>query len=437
MSEQTEPKFNLNRYIRWSFFSVLAGLMAGAAATLFLVLLKLATDYREGHEVIIWALPAVGLFIGWTYHRWGQSVAGGNNLILDEIHDPQKTVPVRMTPFILIGTVLTHLFGGSAGREGTAVQMGASLADQLQNFFTIEPEERKILLTAGAGAGFGAACGVPWAGVIFGMEVIVVGRLRPFAWMECLIASFVGYYTTRLLGAPHTHYPQFEIPEFSLALLGWVALAGICFGLAARTFSAITHLVERFNKKFVSYPPLRPFLAGLLLIGLYYLEGSYRYDGLGLQFIQDAIEEQGTFRDPALKILFTAITVGSGFKGGEFIPLVFTGTTLGSALGGVMPVSFQLLAGLGFAAVFGAAANTPLACAVMCMEIFGISVAPYALVACYMGYYFSGHSGIYKSQKYHAKKHERVLQLFSVLGELPRRFFATEDTERTEKEKTE
>lgn len=389
----------VKRYIRWSILSSISGVLSGIAAAIFLTLLNWATNFREANTIIIWLLPLAGFFIGWVYYHYGKDIAAGNNLIIDEIHEPKNVIPLKMAPFILLGTVITHLFGGSAGREGTAVQMGASLSDQLSKFFKIEPEERKILLASGAGAGFGAAIGAPWAGVIFGMEVIQIGRIRLFAFFECFIASFVGFYTTKLLHAPHSVYPGIEIPHLTFKALLYVAIAGILFGLSARVFIMLTHFIEHNINKLISYPPLKPCLAGILLIVLYYFEGSYRYDGLGIEYIQEALKSVSNFRDPALKTIFTSLTVGSGFKGGEFIPLVFIGTTLGSALSIIIPVSFKLLAAVGFAAVFAGASNTPVACSIMAMEIFGYEIAPYAVIACYMSYYFSGKSGIYKTQR--------------------------------------
>lgn len=413
---------NFKKFFHWIAISSLCGFLAGVAASIFLIFLDWATNTRIAHQGLIFLLPLAGLFIGWVYHAYGKDVAAGNNLILEEIHDPKKVVPLKMAPFILLGTVMTHLFGGSAGREGTAVQMGATLADQLTRPFGISDAERKILLVAGAGAGFGAAIGAPWAGVIFGMEVIYVGRLRLFAFLECFIASFVAYYTAKLLNAPHSHYPAAVIPEFSIKLLLFVLLAGILFGLSAQIFAKFTHIVEGLQKKFIKYPPLKPFVGGIIVVTLFYLEGSYRFAGLGIDVIQKAIEEQSSFLDPLLKGVFTAITIGTGFKGGEFIPLVFIGATLGSALTVILPTSVGFLSALGFAAVFAGASNTPLACTIMAIEIFGPKIAPYALIACYMSYYFSGHHGIYRSQVIHSRKHQRVKQILSLLGEVPKRF---------------
>ncbi len=411
----------VKRLLRWTLLSVLCGLLAGTSSAVFLILLDGVTQWRLLHPSVIWGLPLAGFFIGWIYLRFGKDIAGGNNLILEEIHDPKKTVPFSMAPLILLGTVVTHLFGGSAGREGTAVQMGASLADQLTHFFKIEQEERKILLVAGAGAGFASAIGAPLAGVVFGMEVIHIGRLRFFAWFECLIACFVAYFTTRLLQAPHSIYPSIEIPLVTPTTLFIVLGSGIIFGLFARFFVILTHGMESLIRKGIPYPPLKPALTGVLIVALYAWEGTYRYAGLGISFIQEALHTPASFYDPLWKAFFSALTVSSGFKGGEFIPLVFIGTTLGSALGLILPISFKLLAALGFAAVFAGAANTPLACSIMAMEIFGFELAPYALIACYASYYVSGYQGIYRAQKIYRKKHETALSLLVFLVELPLR----------------
>jgi len=383
--------------IKRLFLSALSGFLAGTASAVFLLLLDIATRTRDDLPTIIWALPIAGFVIGWLFHNYGGEVGRGTNLILDEIHDPKKIIPLRMAPFILIGTILTHLFGGSAGREGTAVQMGASLSDQISNFFGIPPEERRALLVAGAGAGFGAAIGAPLAGVIFGMELISIRKFKPIVWMGCLVASFVAYYTAIFLGAKHSVFPSFEIPSMTFNIIFYVAIAGIIFGLTAKFFMRITHFVEAVSTRFISFPPLRPFVVGGIIVILFYLEGSYHYVGLGIPIIQDALEFPASFKDSIYKAGFTALTVGSGFKGGEFIPLVFIGTTLGSALSVFIPVSFQLLGGLGFAAVFAGAAKTPIACSLMAMEIFGYEILPYALIACFMSNYVSGKATVYKS----------------------------------------
>ena len=405
----------INRYLRWSFLSALVGFMAGISAWVFLVLLDLATQTRITHPQIIWFLPLAGLAIGLAFHYFGNEISRGNSLILEEIHDPKNKIPLKMAPMILLGTVVTHLFGGSAGREGTAVQMGASLADQLSSFFKIEPEERKILLVAGIGAGFGAALGAPWAGVIFGMEVVRIGRLKLFAWFECLMASFTGYYVTVLLNAPHSVFSKISALHYELKTFLIVILFGILCGVVAYSFSKFTHILEVFFKRFISFAPLRPVVAGVFLVVLFYLEGSYSYSGLGLSTIKEAFINPTGWEVFLLKGFFTAVTVASGFKGGEFIPLVFIGATLGSALSGFFHIPPEFLGALGFVAVFAGAANTPLTCTLLAVEVFGF-------IACFLSYYFSGNKGIYSSQKMERPKHHSFFSVWKYFGELPNRF---------------
>lgn len=386
----------LQNFSRWTFLSVLCGILAGCAASLFLWVLLWATQFRESHPALLWGLPIAGFLIGWVYHVYGQDISSGNNLILDEIHDPQKVTPIRLSPMILFSTVLTHLVGGSSGREGTAVQMGASLSDQLARIFHIQPQERKILLMIGAGAGFGAAIGTPWAGAIFGLEVIRAGKIKFHACYEALLASATAFFVTKILQAPHSQFLPVEIEFFNLKNFFYVLLAALFFGLTARLFMVFTHGLEKIYTRFVSYSPLKPVIGGILLLGFYHLEGSFRFVGLGLDEIQKSLIETANLGDPIYKIFFTALTIASGFKGGEFIPLVFIGSTLGSALSAFLGAPLALLARVGFAAVFGAAAKTPLACTIMAAELFGWHIGIYALVGCYISFFISGRKSIYK-----------------------------------------
>ncbi len=380
--------------------AVLTGALVGTATAAFLLGLDAVTHLHSEWPHLIWSLPVVGFAIGWVYCRYGQTVEQGSHLVIDAIHDPQKTIPLHMAPFIFIATLLTHFAGGSAGREGTAVQIGASLAESVARRARLDPEARRRLLMAGLGAGFAAALGAPWAGMIFGMEVLYVGRFRLHAWIECFIAAFVGYFTCVWLGAIHTPFNEVQIPAIEVETFLWVAMVGAMFGVTAQLFIFLTHRLQRLFSQQISYSPLRPLLGGTLLAILFYLEGTHRFTGLGLPAIQQALTETAAPEVPLFKGLFTAITLASGFKGGEFIPLVYIGTTLGSAVSTLLPLTPGFLGALGFVAVFAGAANTPIACTILAMEIFGLSLGPYAFLACMMSYFASGRKvGIYHSQR--------------------------------------
>ena len=391
------------RYLlRWIPIAALVGLMGGTASAVLLVSLEWATKTREAHKGIIALLPLAGLFVGCLYQYWGTTVAAGNNLILDEIHaeaDTQQAIPFRMTPLILLGTFLTHLFGGSAGREGTAIQTGASLADQLTRPFHLDLHSRRVLLMAGISAGFGSVFGTPLAGAVFGIEVLTLGTISYEALAPCLLAAFVGDLTTRAWGVKHTLYQVTEIPHLSVTALVYAAVAGAVFGLVALMFARLMHAVSAAFKSAIAWPPLRPFAGGIIVAGAVFAIGTTKYIGLGIPTTLAAFSSRLPPYDWALKLMFTVVTLGSGFKGGEVTPLFFIGATLGNALSHLLPLPPSLLAGMGFVAVFAGASNTPLASSLMAMELFGAEAGTYAAIACVFSYLFSGQTGIYHSQR--------------------------------------
>ncbi len=391
--------------IKWLLIASVIGIFAGLASALFLKSLDRVTHWREQHVWIIACLPVAGLVVGWTYHKIGKDVEAGNNLILDEVHDPQHTIPLLMAPLILVSSIVTHLFGGSAGREGTAVQMGGSLADQLCRPLGLSKEDRRIVLMAGLSGGFASVFGTPLAGTVFGLEVLAIGRLRYEALFPCLVASIVGHWIAALLGVQHTMYKIPLSPNVTPVGLCWAVVAGILFGIVGMLFAKAAHGVDAAFKKNVSYPPLRPFIGGIVVALLVFLTQSTRYIGLGLPVIHGAFDERLPPWDFAGKFFTTVLTLGSGFKGGEVTPLFFIGATLGNALSRLIPLPMPLLAGMGFSAIFAGAANVPLACTLMGIELFGHESAIYMAVACVSAYLFSGHAGIYHSQRIGSSKH--------------------------------
>ncbi|MBK8027158.1 MAG: chloride channel protein [Chloroflexi bacterium] len=390
----------LRAILKWTLLGGAVGILSGTASAIFLVSLDWATRTRLANPTILLILPLAGFAVGWIYYRFAGAAAQGNNLVIEEVHSNQSRIPLRMAPLVLLGTVITHLFGGSAGREGTAIQMGASLSDALRRALRLNPEDRRLMIMAGISGGFGSVFGTPVAGFVFGMEVQSVGRIRYEGMIPCLVAAYIGDIVTRLWGVGHSHYPALAHVEIEPLLLLKVALAGIAFGLTSILFVELTHGIKHLQSRLVSYPPLRPFIGGLLIVALTLLLGTQDYLGLGLPLIHQSVGGDGvvTFAF-LLKLIFTALTLGSGFLGGEVTPLFVIGSTLGYTLGGLLGVDPTFMASIGFVAVFAGASNTPLACALMAMELFGGGSPVYLILGCAVAYLASGHRGIYVTQR--------------------------------------
>ncbi|MFZ4662603.1 MAG: chloride channel protein, partial [Caldilineaceae bacterium] len=305
---------SLKLIVKWTLLGGAAGVLAGTAAYLFLIALAWATATRLAYPNLLYALPLIGLGVGWLYHRFGGTAALGNTLVIDEVNNNRGKIPLRMAPFVLLGTILTHLGGGSAGREGTAIQMGASLADGLRRLLGLTGEDRRLLLMAGISGGFGSVFGVPAAGFVFGMEVQGIGRIRYEGIVPCLAASVIGDLVARAWGAPHSHYPHFDPIPLEPLLLLKVVLAGIAFGLTSLLFVELTHGIKLLMNRLSAWPPLYPVIGGVAVIGLTTLSGTQEYLGLSLPLITASVE--GASVAPwafALKLLFTAVTLGTGY----------------------------------------------------------------------------------------------------------------------------
>jgi chloride channel protein, CIC family len=385
---------------QWLGLGSLVGAICGAASAAFLWLLERATTFRTEHEAIVYTLPLAGLAIGWIYERFGAPIKSGSNLIIDTVHDEGPELPLRMAPMVLIGTVLTHLFGGSAGREGTAVQMGASLTDWVSHRLKVGKHVRRQLLAAGVAAGFGSVFGTPIAGAVFGLELVVLGRIEYDALVPALVASVVGDLVTRALGIVHTHYPAATAVPLTPLLLGkWVVFA-VGVALVTTAFIELVHFIKKRGETYLPRLPLRMFVGGLAVVGLWRLVGTSDYLGLGIPTIVRAFEDPALpSYSFALKLLFTAVTLGAGFLGGEVTPLFFVGATLGGVLARLLGIPLALGAGVGLAAVFGAAANAPLALSIMAMELLGAAVFPHVVIVCVVAYLLTGHRSIYPAQR--------------------------------------
>jgi H+/Cl- antiporter ClcA len=411
-----EHLFIISYFIKWTLLITPVAITVGSVVALFLWLLDKVTFLRYENSWLLFLLPLAGIFIYFFYKYFGKNADAGNNLIMDEIHEPGGGVPLRMAPLVLITTVITHLFGGSAGREGTAVQIGGSFAGLFGKWFNLSQEDLKIILMAGIAAGFGAVFGTPITGTIFALEVLTIGKINHTALLPCFIASVLADITCGAWGIHHTQYhiifkevisSSISFIHFDFLLLIKVILAGACFGLAGYMFSELSHTIKNYSNRFIKIKWLIPFIGGIIIIGLTYAIGTKDYLGLGVSnpdvhavTIVSSFNKGGAgYFSWFWKIIFTAVTLGMGFKGGEVTPLFFIGAALGNSIATATGAPIDLMAGLGFIAVFAGATNTPIACTIMGVELFGGEYILYYAVACFTAYYFSGHSGIYSSQR--------------------------------------
>ncbi len=401
---------HLRATLGWLIKLLLLAMAVGSASAFFLWALDEVTLVRFAHPWLLYLLPVAGLCVGLAYHHYGKSSTAGNNLLIDEIHEPGAGVPSRMAPLVFIGTLITHLFGGSAGREGTAVQMGGSIAATFARILKLDAAGVRILLMAGVAAGFGSIFGTPIAGAVFALEVLVVGRVQYDALVPCLFASMAADWTCRAWGIGHTHYHVAITPSGAMVdplLMAKVMVAAVAFGLAGSFFAFSSHRLGALFKRHIARPEMRPFVGGILVIGLFFLVGTPDYLGLGvLGSHPGAITLPAMFGTQSIpadawawKLVFTVVTLSAGFKGGEVTPLFFIGAALGNTLSLVMGTPVDLFAALGFVAIFAAATKTPLACTLMGMELFGAGNGVYLATACIIAYRCSGTRGIYSSQR--------------------------------------
>lgn len=402
--------------LRWTLLSIPVAFIAGSLVALFLWLLDRVTELRWHNGWLLYLLPAAGVLIYFIYKYAGKKADAGNNLIMDEIHEPGGGVPARMAPLVLATTIITHLFGGSAGREGTAVQIGGSMAALIGRRLRLNKQDTRILLQCGIAGGFGAVFGTPVTGAVFALEVLAIGRLSYNALMPCFITSVLADLTCSAYGIHHTAYhvsvaqtinSTFSFLHFDVLLLAKVILAGVGFGLAGYLFAEMSHTIKNYSNRFIKVKWLIPAIGGGIIIALTFALQTRDYLGLGVTTADgNGVSIVSCFKEGGAgplswfwKMLFTAVTLGMGFKGGEVTPLFFMGAALGNTIALFTGAPVELMAALGFIAVFAGATNTPIACTIMGVELFSGHYILYYAIACFTAYYFSGHSGIYLSQR--------------------------------------
>ena len=395
--------------LKWLFITIMTASLVGSATAWFLIALDFVTLWRTNNIWVVNFLPLIGLGIGYAYYYFGTAVQKGNNLIL-ETHqaivttssssttsNSTKPIPLLMAPLVFISTLLTHIGGGSAGREGTAVQMGGAIADQFTTLFKLSAAERKTILIMGVSAGFAAVFGTPWAAAVFGLEIMSFRKVKFENVISSFIAAFGAHYICLAWMVKHTVYSINIIPSITVSTISWTMLAGLIFGLAAFLFIYTGKIFEALFSK-IKFEPMRPFIGGIIIALLIVVANSTKYIGLGIPSIMDAFNEPAGNFDFALKILLTSITLSAGFKGGEVTPLFFIGATLGNILIWFIPFPMALLAGMGFVAVFAGATHCVIASIIMGIELFGIQAGMYVGLASMVAYFASGMNGIYSAK---------------------------------------
>ncbi|MFM8601230.1 MAG: chloride channel protein [Actinomycetota bacterium] len=391
---------------RWVVLASCVGVVSGALSAAFIEALDWAARTRSGTSLLIWFLPLAGLAVGSAYHYLGRGLERGSNLIIEQIHSHSRWIPVRMSVLIFVCSVITHVFGGSSGREGAALQLAAGVTDPVSRRLGLDQQDRAVMLVTAIAGGFGSVFGVSVAGAVFALEVQRVGRVRHEAIVPAFVASFVGDGIVRAIGTEHTHFPAVPAFSWDTGLALRLVMLGIIGGLAALLFVRLTHGVRGVLARWVPWYPGRVAVGGAVVAALVLLLGWREYSGLSVHLASNAFggSVEG---DSWAKLVLTSVTIGSGLVGGEFIPLFVTGALMGAGLADVIGADVSLFAMAGALAVLAGATNTPLAMLVLGVELFGGSGAVVFAVVCVAAYASSGHAGIYHAQPVAAHKSGR------------------------------
>ncbi|MFZ5985645.1 MAG: chloride channel protein [Bacillota bacterium] len=397
---------------KWVFWGSIIGIAVGSTTAFFKIAVQFLTNKREANPYFLLFLPLGGIIIGYLYKHFGKEADKGNSVVLEYIHHGQGTVPIRMGPLVFLASFITHLFGGSTGREAAAVQMGGSITEAVNRLFRVNKTDQRILFMSGISSGFGSAFSAPLTGTVFGMEAVALGQMKYEALVPCFVSSFVAYFTTKAWGAPVDKHIIYEIPAITADAVLKIIIVSIIFSFTSVLYSKLRHNIENLSKKYLKDPMLIGMVGGIIIIALVYIVGSQDYTGRGLKLVTDAFEGHVPAYAFLAKILFTAVTMGTGFRGGEAIPLFFVGATLGNTLSGIVDLPTSFLAGIGLIAVFCGAANAPISCFLLSIEMFEGKGVIFFFIACIVSYLFSGHNGIYTSQKIYEPK-SRMLNITS------------------------
>ena len=386
----------LSALVKWLILALVTGGICGAVGAAFHTGIHEAELLRGRFPWLLWCLPLAGIAIV-AFYKLTRTEGQGTNNVIDVVH-LGKGLPVLLLPAIFVGTVLTHLCGGSAGREGAALQMGGTIGHYVGGLFELDDRDMRTATMTGMAAFFAALFGTPLTATIFAIVVISIGVMYHAAMIPCLTASLVAYWISLELGVEPTRFAV-EAPALAGGTLLRVAILGAGCALVSVLFCGAVHGAEHQLKRRIPDPWLRAVIGGCAVVALTYLCGTTDYNGAGMEIITAAVE-QGTAHPAAflLKILFTAVTLGAGFKGGEVVPSFFVGATFGCVAGPLLGLSAEFAAAVGLVAVFCAAVNCPMASIFLSVELFGDGGLLYFALACGVSYMLSGYNGLYSSQ---------------------------------------
>lgn len=403
MNEQIKHKIkhNIQRAvvsIKWVIFAIIVGALVGLCGIAFYFLLSFVTVLRKQNPWLLFLLPVGGLAIAALYRLLHDEKDAGTNLVISAIHSDDE-LPLRMAPLIFISTLITHLFGGSAGREGAALQMGGSIGNALGKFFHFDDKDKHVMIMCGMSAAFSALFGTPMAAAILPMEIVSVGVMYYIALVPCVISSLVAHGIACIFGISNTMFTIAHVPDFGVVPAIRISILAILCALVSILFCVLLHKTEELYRKFFENAYLRIFIGGCIVIVLTLLVGNQNYNGTGINIIESCIN--GTVRPEAflLKMIFTALTLGAGFKGGEIVPSFFTGAAFGCLFGILTGFSPTLCTAVGMTAVFCGVTNCPITSLLISFELFGYDGMPYFLLAIAFSYMLSGYFGLYRSQK--------------------------------------
>lgn len=401
--------FNLETGCIWMMRGCLIGFVVGGFSSLFALGLEKVTSYRTVHPMLLWLLPFGGMVIVLLYRRCGVRKDKGTNILLTAVHGSEQDVPAYMAPLIFVATLITHLFGGSAGREGAALQMGGSLGNTIGRILKLEEGDRKILVMSGMSAAFSAVFGTPLAAAVFPMEMISVGIMHYAALLPCVFSSIVANQFAASMGIHPESFRVSGIPAMTPASFAKIVILGILCGAVSVMFCIFLKTAGSLYNRYIKNPYIKVAIGGCLVIALTLLVGNFDYNGAGTGLIEKAIH-QGQVPAFAfvLKMLFTAVTLAAGFKGGEIVPAFCVGATFGCLYGNVLGISPSLCAALGMTAVFCGVTNSPMTSMLIGFELFGFAGVKYLLLVVALSYLFSGYRGLYREQiivysKYHPR----------------------------------